>query len=136
MPQIEPEVARRLDEELVGWLTTVTPSGQPQSSIVWFLRDGNDLLIYSQAKAGKLANLERNPRVSFNLRSDPDGDEYLTLEATVTVDPAPVPAHELPAYAAKYEGSIRRLGWAPPEFAREYPILLRLEVSRLRYWKG
>ncbi len=136
MLETRPEAAAQLDEEQVGWLTTVTSSGQPQSSIVWFLRDGDDLLIYSQAGAGKLNNIRDNPEVAFNLRSDPQGDGFLTLEATASVDPAPTPAHEVPAYVAKYENSIVRLGWAPPDFAREYPVLIRLKVTRLRYWKG
>ena len=29
--------ARRLEHDLVLWLTTVTPAGQPQASPVWFL---------------------------------------------------------------------------------------------------
>ena len=32
---------RRLNEEIIGWLTTVSPSGQPQPVPVWFLWDGD-----------------------------------------------------------------------------------------------
>ena len=32
--------ARRLREEIIGWLTTVTPDGQPQPIPVWFVWDG------------------------------------------------------------------------------------------------
>ena len=128
---MDPAAARLLDDELVGWLTTVAPSGQPQSSIVWFLRDGDDLLVYSQARAQKLRNIEVNPMVAFNLRSDADGDEVLTAEGHASVVPDARPAHEDEAYVAKYDASIRRLGWTPPDFAGEYPVLIRLEVTRL-----
>ncbi len=130
-----PEVARELDEELVGWLTTVTSENRPQSSVVWFLRDGDDLLIYSQAKARKLINIESNPRVAFNLRGDPTGDRIATFEAVASVDRSPTPAHEVPAYLAKYEGEIIRLGWTPPEFASGYPVLIRLQIDRVRSWQ-
>jgi PPOX class probable F420-dependent enzyme len=130
-----PEVARQLDEELVGWLTTVTASGKPQSSVVWFLREGDDLLIYSQATGKKLDNIAANQRVAFNLRGDPLGDQVVSIEATATIDESPTPAHEEPAYLAKYKGQITRLGWTPAEFAADYPILIRLTIDRIRSWQ-
>jgi hypothetical protein len=59
MFQTRPELAAELDQENVGWLTTVSSEGQPQSSVVWFLRVGDDLLIYSQANAAKLGQHRR-----------------------------------------------------------------------------
>jgi len=135
MFDIRPEVSQELDNELVGWLTTVSPTGQPQSSVVWFLRVGDDLLIYSQAKVKKLDNIAGNPKVAFNLRGDPEGDRIATFEGTATIDRSPTPAHEVPAYLAKYEGEIRRLGWTPPGFASDYPILVRLVIERIRSWE-
>jgi PPOX class probable F420-dependent enzyme len=130
-----PELVLELDREYVGWLTTVSPTGQPQSSIVWFLRDHDDLLIYSQASARKLPNIEANPRVAFNLRGDAQGDRVASFEGTATIDRSPTPAHEDPRYLAKYQGEIVRLGWTPPEFARDYPVLIRLDIGRIRSWE-
>ena len=135
MFETRPQVANELDDELVGWLTTVSPTGQPQSSVVWFLRDGDDLLVYSQAAARKLNNIAANPKVAFNLRGDPTGDRVASLEATATIDRSPTPAHEVPSYLAKYEGEIVRLGWTPPVFASEYPVLIRLHIDRIRSWE-
>ena len=133
--QTRPEVAAELDEEYVGWLTTVSSSGQPQSSVVWFLRVGDDLLIYSQAEAPKLGNIAANPRVAFNLRGDAEGVRVATFEATATIDRSPTPAHEDPRYLAKYEGEIARLGWTPPQFAGDYPVLVHLHIDRIRSWE-
>jgi PPOX class probable F420-dependent enzyme len=130
-----PEVAAELDTELVAWLTTVTKTGRPQTSVVWFLRRGQELLVYSQAHARKLDNLSANPQVSFNLRGDAQGDRIATFEGTATVDRSPSPAHEDPEYLAKYEGEITRLGWTPPEFAAEYPVLIRIQLDRVRSWQ-
>jgi len=130
-----PELAADLHQELVGWLTTVSPTGRPQSSVVWFLRDADDLLVYSQAAARKLGNLGANPKVAFNLRGDPTGDRIASFEATATIDRSPTPAHEVPSYLAKYEGEIVRLGWTPPVFASEYPVLIRLHIDRIRSWE-
>ncbi|MGH8950248.1 MAG: pyridoxamine 5'-phosphate oxidase family protein [Acidimicrobiia bacterium] len=130
-----PEVAQELDNELVGWLTTVSPSGQPQTSAVWFLRVGDDLCIYSQARTKKLDNLVANPKAAFNLRGDPEGDRIVTIEAKASIDRSPTPAHEDPPYLAKYEGEITRLGWTPPEFAEDYSVLIRLVIDRIRSWE-
>jgi PPOX class probable F420-dependent enzyme len=132
MPLFSETVARRLDRDLVGWLTTVDSKGQPQSSLVWFLRDANDLLIYSRAAARKLSNVAANPRVSFSLNSDPRGDSYVTMEATAVIVGSPAAAHEVPAYLAKYAGEIAHFGWTPPEFAELYPALIRLTIDRIR----
>lgn len=131
-----PEVARELDSELVGWLTTVSAgSNQPQSSVVWFIREGDDLLVYSQANARKLNNIEANPRMAFNLRGDAKGDRIATLEGTATIDRSPTPAHEIPAYLEKYQGEIERLGWTPPQFAADYSVLVRVSIERIRSWE-
>jgi PPOX class probable F420-dependent enzyme len=135
MFQTRPELAAELDQENVGWLTTVSSGGQPQTSVVWFLRVGDDLLIYSQAKTAKLGNIAANPQVAFNLRGDAEGDRVATFEGTATIDRSPTPAHEDPRYLTKYEGEIARLGWTPPEFASDYSVLIRLHIDRIRSWK-
>jgi PPOX class probable F420-dependent enzyme len=135
MFESRPGVARELDEELVGWLTTISSTGSPQSSVVWFLRKDHDLVIYSQAKARKLGNIAANPLVAFNLRGDEKGDRFATFEARAEIDHSPTPANEDPAYLAKYEGEIIRLGWTPPQFAAEYPVLIRLTLQRARSWE-
>ena len=136
MFQTRPELAAELDQENVGWLTTVSSGGQPQTSVVWFLRVGDDLLIYSQAKAAKLGNIAANPQVAFNLRGDAEGDRVATFEGTATIDRSPTPAHEVPAYLDKYKGEIRRLGWSPAEFAADYSVLIRIAVDRIQSWEG
>jgi PPOX class probable F420-dependent enzyme len=53
MPLIDPStdfgarVARRLADETIGWLVTVDAEGTPQPSPVWYLWDGETILIYS-----------------------------------------------------------------------------------------
>jgi Pyridoxamine 5'-phosphate oxidase len=49
------EVARRLASKPIGWLTTVNPDGQPQSSPVWFIWDGGSLWLRSPATGDGVA---------------------------------------------------------------------------------
>ncbi len=127
-------LAAQLDDELVGWLTTVSPDGQPQSSVVWFLRDGDDLLVYSKPDAGKLRNIVANPNVAFNLRGDELGDSMATFEATASMVDSPTPPHQDPAYLAKYREQISRLGWTPEHFSDDYSALIRITIHRIRSW--
>src|SRR6266542_991917 len=65
---------RRLHEEKVAWLTTVTPKGTPQPVPVWFLWDGREsILVYSRPGTPKLRNLEHNPRASLHLDGNGKG---------------------------------------------------------------
>ena len=126
------DVAEQLDGELVGWLTTVTPDGQPQSTVVWFLRDGDELLIYSQPDRPKLRNIEVNPLVAFNLRSDEAGDEFLTMEGSAHIEGSEVRADQIPAYLAKYTEQIHRLGWTTDSFAADYSVPIRVAFDKIR----
>ncbi len=134
MLENRPELVGTLDQDLVGWLTTVSPDGQPQSSVVWFLRDGDDLLVYSKPDAGKLGNIVANPNVAFNLRGDEMGDSMATFEGTASVVDSPTPPHAHHAYFAKYQGQIERLGWTPEQFSDDYSALIRITIRRLRSW--
>ena len=127
-----PEIKTRLDEELVGWLTTVAPGGQPQSSPVWHVTDANDIIVYSRADATRLTNLAANSRVAYNLRGDVRGNHILTMEGTAQVDETlPGPAGN-PAYLAKYETEMLRLGWSPQQYDTDFPVPIRIRLSRIR----
>ena len=58
-----------------------------------------------------------------------------SFEGTATIDRSPTPAHGDPRYLAKYQGEIFRLGWTPPEFAKDYPVLIRFDIERIRSWE-
>jgi PPOX class probable F420-dependent enzyme len=124
--------ARRLREDKLAWLTTVDAAGMPQPVPVWFLWDGDDsVLVYSQEAKPKLRNIERNPRVSLNLDGNGQGGDIVVLlgEARVSDDP---PSNELPEYVEKYRPLMDRNNWSPEEFARLYPVPLRIALRRVR----
>ena len=54
--------ASRLAAEELGWLVTVSPSGAPQPSRVWFLWDAGSVLLYSKPDTPKLRNIAAKPR--------------------------------------------------------------------------
>ena len=63
----------RLERDMIGWLTTVTPDGQPQTFPIWFLWDAGEVLVYSDRRAKRNLNIASNPRVSLHLDDDGAG---------------------------------------------------------------
>jgi PPOX class probable F420-dependent enzyme len=119
--------------EPVAWLTTVRADGQPQSSPVWFIWDGTSLWLRSQARAGKVRNIEANPHVSFHLADDGYGGNIITVDGTASfTEPS---ADLLDAYLAKYDETIRTaLQTTPEQLAADYPITIRITPTRTRTW--
>ena len=78
MDTLTPEVATRLADATVIWLTTVSADGQPQTSPVWFLWQDDRFLVYSLADSPRVRNLRANPRVSLNLDGDGRGGAIVT----------------------------------------------------------
>jgi len=62
-------VTRRLREDGIAWLITVSADGTPQPNPVWFIWNGESALIYSVPRQAKVKNIERNPKVALHLDS-------------------------------------------------------------------
>ena len=125
-------VVRRLTEETIGWLTTVSPNGTPQPSPIWFLWDGETVLIYSQPNTPKLRHIAANPRVSFNFDGDGHGGNIIVITGEATIDQSAPPAHQHREYAAKYARGFRALNMTPEAFAQSYSVPIRLQPAKLR----
>ena len=123
---------RRLREDTVIWLTTVRADGQPQSTPVWFLWDGErNLLIMSQPNKPKLRNIASNPRISLHF-DDHDGDDVVALECEATVATETISGEEHSAYIEKYSDLIAALGMTPDSFSAEYSVPVRARIARAR----
>jgi PPOX class probable F420-dependent enzyme len=122
--------ARRLQEEGLAWLVTVSPAGQPQPSRVWFLWDGETVLLYSRPDTPKLRNIAANPRVALHLDGDDLGGDLVILHGTAHTVDGPA-ADDAPDYVDKYEARMARNGWSPADFAALYSVPLRIEPTRL-----
>ena len=122
---------RRLDSELIGWLTTVTPKGVPVPIPVWFWWDGDALWLYSQPNTPKLRNIAANPSVSLHLDGDGRGGAVVVVTDTAAVAGSP-PADAVPAYIAKYTELIAGYGWTPASFAADYSVAVQITPTRLR----
>jgi PPOX class probable F420-dependent enzyme len=126
--------AERLERKVVGWLTTVTGSGQPQSSVVWFVVHDDAIFMQSQPSAAKLANIRANSKVSFHLDGDSEGGDVVTIDGDAEILDAR-PGRLIDVYLAKYERMIRdRLHSTPEAMLADYGTTVRVTPRRVRAW--
>jgi PPOX class probable F420-dependent enzyme len=110
----------------------VGPDLTPQPSPVWFLWDGETVLIYSQPGTPKLRNIEANPSVSLNFNTDPYGVDVVVLTGDASIAPDEPPANAVPAYAAKYAEGMALIGMSAEDFATAYSVPIRVRPSDVR----
>ncbi len=121
--------ARHLRDEMIVWLTTVTPSGAPLPRPVGFLWDGGETVsVYSQPGA-RVRNIARNPKVTLNFRGDADGGDIVVLSGTAEVDESGPSAAEDAAWAAKYATEWERVGMTAESFAQRFSVPVRIRIS-------
>ena len=126
-------VDARLREELLACLVTVAADGTPVPTPVWFLWDGDTMVVYSQPNKPKLRHITANPRVALAMRTDEHGDALVVVTGEAAVDDT-APSADTPAYLEKYRGEIARLGSEPGPFAAEYSVPIRITPTKLRAW--
>jgi PPOX class probable F420-dependent enzyme len=127
-------VARRLRDERLIWFTTVDAKGTPQPTPVWFLWDEatSTILMYSRADAKRLAHIQQNPRVAFNLDGNGNGGDIIVITGEAQVSPGDPPADQLPVYVKKYRDFITRSYQRPERFAEMYSVALRIRPIAIR----
>ena len=124
-------VRNRLDTDLVVWLTTITDGGAPAPFPVWFVADGNDVVVFSEPSARRVRNIARRPVVSLHFNSDPHGGDVwvLTGSARTTAGVSPSGA---PGYLDKYGESIERdLHTTVADIDATYDTEIRIRPERI-----
>ena len=74
-----------LDAPEFATLATLQPDGQPQLSVVWLARDGDDLLMSTVKGRQKHRNLGRDPRATVLVYPKANPYSYVEVRGTVTM---------------------------------------------------
>lgn len=85
MAEIPAAALRLLDDPEFATLATVNPDGQPQLSVVWVERDGDDVLVSTVVGRQKHRNLVANPRVSLLVYPRENPYTYLEVRGLATM---------------------------------------------------
>jgi PPOX class probable F420-dependent enzyme len=82
---LTPNVRAFLDAARFASLATLDADGQPRQSVVWYLLDGDELVVNSKVGRRWPANLVRDPRVAISIVDVEDGYRWLGLTGHVEV---------------------------------------------------
>ena len=72
-----------LSSRILGQLATVDSGNRPQVNPVWFLWDGDNLLLSIKPDTAKFRNLQGNPAAALSVLDPKDSFRYLELRGSV-----------------------------------------------------
>jgi PPOX class probable F420-dependent enzyme len=123
---------RKLKGERVLWLTSVDEQSRPQPRPVWFHWNGEDILIFSQPKAGKVRQIAARPHVALHFNTDEFGNEVVVVLGEAHQVREAVAAERMKAYLRKYRSGIVDLEMTPASFQAEYSVPILVRPTALR----
>ena len=124
-------IDQRLHNDYVIWLHSTRPDGRPHAVVVWFLWDGESVLIFSRPKNQKVSNIQHNQNVLLALDNTNNGDDPITIEGTATLLTHGAADATLESYVKKYGEGIKELGFTPEQMATEYSQAIRITPTRV-----
>lgn len=129
--KLEPAYRARLEKELILWITTVRADGQPQSHPVWFVVDGDDLLMWSK-EGDRTRNLGDNNRVAVHVSDNGRGGDVLTIEGIAHIEPSLGRGSQHPEFVRRYQPLVDsyKTDWAWFDGTYRFPV--RITPQKVR----
>jgi PPOX class probable F420-dependent enzyme len=129
-------IAEALERQTVVWVSSVRPDGRPHLLPLWFVWDGDSILVFSKPHAQKVRNVQASPRVMVGV-GEPAADwDVELLEGVAELLPL-VSADVLPeSFAAKYRELMARAGTTREQFAQTYSQPIRIRPTRWLNYGG
>ena len=112
----------------LGHLATVDGEGRPQVNPVWFLWDGEHVLLSVRAATQKYRNLRRDPHVAISLSDPARPERYVELRGEVIAFELYEDLTFVNQLARKYTGDDYRRGHAGEH---RYKVTIRVDA-----WTG
>jgi PPOX class probable F420-dependent enzyme len=130
MNQLHPVLSHPVRRILAGphlsVLATVNPDGQPQTSVIFVMVEGDDILFSTINGRRKTDNMRRDPRVNLLLHRLPvEGPDYATISGTAELADDPDGSFHQVMYDIHMGGAT-----PPPEPGAER-VIVRIRPERV-----
>lgn len=82
-PELHPDTVKLAQGPNYGSITTMLPSGNFQTQLIWVHSDGERLVVNTEVHRQKYKNIERDPRVTLTIRDEQDPYRYAEARGRV-----------------------------------------------------
>ena len=128
--QLNPAQRKFLDERRFAVVGTTNPDGSPHLAVMWYLLDGDDIVVNSAQGRFKDRNLAQDPRMSVVVE-----DEYRWIRidgrARIEHDQA-ITREDIRRLASRYYRDEQKVAAAMRDnFSRQHRITYRLSIDRI-----
>jgi len=118
-----------LQERRFAVLGTINKDGSPQLTTMWYLLDGDVILMNTKAGRTKERNMRRDPRISVCIE---DGYSYVTISGTVEmIDDPQVAQRDIYRLAVRYNGEEEARRQMEEQFSKETRVTLHLKLEHV-----
>lgn len=108
-------------------ISTINPDGSPHQAVVWYLLEGDELVVNSKEGRRWPSNLRRDARVSLAVE---DGENWVGLSGRVAiVDDQPTAQADIAAMARRYDDPAAAEAEITTQFQHQRRVSFRLRPS-------
>ncbi len=122
-----------LQERRFAVLGTINQDGSPQLTTMWYLLEGDTIVMNTKAGRTKEHNMRREPRISVCVA---DSYDYVTISGRVEmIDDPQIAQHDIFRLAIRYDGIESAKQQMEEQFSKETRVSLRLKPERIiEHW--
>lgn len=122
-----------LQERRFAVLGTINPDGSPQLTSMWYLLEGDTIVMNTKAGRMKDRNIRRNPHISICV---PDEYSYVTVSGTAEIIDDPQTAQsDIYRLAVRYDGEESAKRQMEEQFSKESRVTLHLKCEHvIEHW--
>ena len=118
-----------LNEKRFAVLATINADGTPQLTTMWYVFDGDEIMMNTAAGRVKDANLRRDPRIAICIEDDYN---YLTISGTAElIDDPDVAQADIRRLAIRYHGLAKAEQMVRDQFSKQRRVTIRLPIERV-----
>jgi len=126
---LEPQVRAFLEERRFASLATVNADGAPQQSVMWYMLDGDTVVMNTRRGRVKDQNLLSDNRASICVE---DEYRYVTISGRIEMNDDQAAAQaDIKALATRYDGPEEAERISQATFSKQQRVTLRLSIDKV-----